>query len=479
MSQLWTEKFAPKNLEEFIGNTDVVQKALLWSKEWNKGRIQKPLFFFGSTGSGKTALAYLLAKINSWGIFELNASDFRNKDSIERIAGAASMNSSFSGEKRLVLLDEIDGLSAVDRGGSAAITKILKEAQNPVILTANEIYSDKKLLPIRTNSTLIQFKKINYLSMAKRLKEICIQEGIEFEEEAIETLAKNSSGDMRSALIDLQTLGLNKKISLDDVNFLGYRERQEDVFKVLRKIFTADSFAEARNARFSSNADSNLLMKWIEENIPRQFSSSTEICSAFDSLSKADIFNGRIRRRQNYGFLRYSSELMTTGVSLAKEKPNKNFVMYQFPKVLRLLSSSKSQRELKHSLALKLSKEIRSSSREILSADIPFVKQAFSDKEFAVDFTARFDLTDKEAAFLLDTKPETKKVKSLIEQAKIKKKSMFSGRKPLSGITSSLLSQIESGSEEKQFSGKTASKEKPEQKTEKEEKQSTLGIYFS
>jgi hypothetical protein len=46
MAELWTEKFFPQNLEEFIGNTDAVQKALLWSKEWNKGRIEKTLFFF-------------------------------------------------------------------------------------------------------------------------------------------------------------------------------------------------------------------------------------------------------------------------------------------------------------------------------------------------------------------------------------------------------------------------------------------------
>ncbi len=154
---LWTEKFNPRNLEEFIGNTDVVQKSLLWSKEWIKGTKQKPLLFFGQTGAGKTALAYLLAKINSWDIFELNASDFRNKDAVEKVVAGAAMNSSFSGEKRLILLDEIDALTANDRGGAAAINKVIKESQNPVILTANEIYSDKKLVGIRASCSLMQF----------------------------------------------------------------------------------------------------------------------------------------------------------------------------------------------------------------------------------------------------------------------------------------------------------------------------------
>ncbi len=463
---LWTEKFNPKNLEEFIGNTDLVQKALVWSKEWNSGKIQKPLLFFGQTGSGKTTLAYLLAKINSWSVFELNASDFRNKDSIEKIAGSAAMNSSFTGEKRLILFDEIDALSSADRGGGTAINKILKESQNPVILTANKVYGEKKLMTIRNNCALMKFKKINYLSMSKRLKELCVTEGIEVEEEAIELLAKNSAGDMRSALIDLHTLALTKKVSLKDIESLGYREKQEDVFKVLRKIFTAETFSEARNARFSADIDSDLLMKWIEENIPRQFSDINEIANAFEKLSKADVFNGRIRRRQHYGFLRYSSELMSTGVSMSKEKPNRNFIMYQFPVFISRLNRNSSLRETKKSIASKMSNEIHSSTKEIIASDLPFIKQCFSNKDFAVRFSAKFELTEKEIAFLLNTKPETKKVKVIFDEAKTIN---FFGaaRKPLEGINGS-------------FFEKTKEKQS-EEKTEevKQETQSSLKNYFS
>jgi replication factor C large subunit len=463
---LWTEQFFPKSLAEFIGNSDLVQKAVLWSKEWNKGRKQKPLLFFGQTGAGKTALVYLLARINSWDVFELNASDFRNKETIEKIVSAAAMNASFSGEKRVILLDEIDGLTSQDRGAIKAISKVLKETQNPIILTANDIYSDKKLLPLRNYCILMQFKKINYLSMAKRLKEICNEEKIEFEDEAIELLSKNSAGDMRSALLDLQTLALNKKISLEDVSSLSYREKQEDIFKVLRKIFTADTFNEARNARFSVDVDSEMLMKWIEENIPRQFTDVNEINSAFNELSKADVFNGRIRKRQHYGFLRYSSDLMSVGVSLSKEKPNKSFVMYQFPKILSKLSKSFSQRELKKAIALKLKRGIHSSSKEILSEDIPFIKQVFSkNREFAVSFASFFDLDENEIAFFLDSKPETKKVLSIFGEAKTKTKERVVGRKPLSALNESFLERIEP--EEKQ------------KETKREERQSSLSHYFS
>ncbi|GAI92250.1 unnamed protein product, partial [marine sediment metagenome] len=157
--QLFPEKYFPKDFHEFIGNPEVVGRVNQWAQLWQQGKKQKPLLLYGSTGTGKTCLALLVAKQFNWQVFELNASDFRTKDSIERLAGAAAQGASFSNSFRLVLLDEVDGLQAVDRGGAGAIVKILKEAQNPVILTANNIYGDQKLAPIRQACDLVQFRR--------------------------------------------------------------------------------------------------------------------------------------------------------------------------------------------------------------------------------------------------------------------------------------------------------------------------------
>ena len=46
-----------------------------------------------------------------------------------------------------------------DRGGASAIASIVKESNNPVILTANDLYGDKKLIPFRTICELKEFKK--------------------------------------------------------------------------------------------------------------------------------------------------------------------------------------------------------------------------------------------------------------------------------------------------------------------------------
>ena len=416
MSEMWTETFFPKSLEEFIGNVEIVKEAELWAKNWSAGKSAKPLLLYGQSGAGKTALAHLTATLNDWDLFELNASDFRSKEIIDRIAGAAALNSSFSGKKRLVLLDEVDGLQSRDRGGAGAIISILRDTKNPVILTANNIYADKKLAPIRAICKTLEFKKINYLSIAKRLREILSMQNVEFEEEAVKELAKNCSGDFRSALIDLQALSMSGKISSESVKNFGERMRLEKIFKVMVKIFKGTEMAEIRKTVFASDVSKDLLLRWIEENIPRQYSGN-DVASAFEVFSRADRFNGRIMRRQYYGFLRYSTDLMTSGVAFAREKDYHSFIPFQFPTLLSKLARSRSTRELKRGIAEKIGKKTHSSIRKVMSSDFPFIKMNFEEKQRALELTAQFEFDEKEVAFLLNTTPKTKKVANLIEEA--------------------------------------------------------------
>lgn len=415
-SMLWTQKYFPKDWSEFVGNGQAVKKVQLWAQQWSNGKKQKPLLLYGSPGNGKTTLAILTTKMFDWSLFELNASDFRTKETIERFAGAASQGASFSGKPRLILLDEVDGLQAADRGGAGAISKILRESQNPVILTANDVYGNQKLAPIRAQSELVQLKKINYLSIAKRLREICELEGIEFEKEAIEALARNSAGDFRSVLLDLQTLSLSGKISRKDLEVLGGRERGENIFSTLRTLFRAKTFKDAREARFKSELDDDLLVRWVEENIPREFD-SRDTARAFDYFSRGDIFEGRILNRQHYGFRRYSYELMTTCALLSREKDYHGWTQYQFPQLLKKLSASRSIRQTKLSIAKKIGKKINSSARAVMKYEFPLIKEMFSDKNKAAELTAQFQFNEKEIAFLMNTTPETKKVQKVLEQA--------------------------------------------------------------
>jgi replication factor C large subunit len=419
MSDLFTETYNPQSFEEFVGQGQAVQTVKKWAEDWVAGKAGKPLLLHGPPGTGKTCLAILTAKLSGWGVFELNASNLRNKEVIEKIVAAAAFNSSFSGGKRLILLDEIDGLQRKDRGGNTAILNVIKRSQNPVILTANKIYSrDRKLDAIKAYCEELKFTKIMFPSIAKRLRDVCETEGIDYDLEVLKSLAQNSSGDLRAALLDLQSLSYDKKITLDDLATGGYREREEDIFKIMEKVFKSRDLGEIRRAKAASEVDNNLLKGWVEENIPRIYKKGMDTEHAFRKLSKADVFDGRIMRRQHWKFLRYSSELMTSGVALSKENDYHGWLQVQFPGLLRKLSASKSSRGLKKGLASKMSKPIHTSPRQIIKSDLPYLKMMLENKEFAPEMVAKFDWDEKEVAFLLNTKPERKKVKTLVEQAK-------------------------------------------------------------
>ncbi|MFH0714930.1 MAG: replication factor C large subunit [Candidatus Diapherotrites archaeon] len=415
--QLWTEKYFPQSLEGFVGNSEIVRQAHLWALQWQKGEKQKPLLFFGPTGIGKTALAFLLAKELKWSLFELNASDSRSKDVIEKVAGGAAFNASFSGQKRLVLLDEIDGLQGrEDKGGAAAVLDVLKQAQNPVILTANDVYGDKKLASIRGFCQKMEFRRPSFPSIAKFLREICEKENIDYDQESLTLLAKNASGDIRSSLLDLQTIcEHSKKITLQDVKELGFRERQERIFEVLNSIFKAKTVEEARTARFSSDLSDDMLLRWIEENIPRAFKTPEEQMRAFEQLSRADIFLGRIFKRQHYGFLKYAGDLSTAGVALSGEAHG--FLQLQFPQILSQLSASSSLRLQKSEIAEKMQSKMFASKRELVK-DFPYWKTMLEKEEFAVNFAAAFDWNEDDLGFLLEAKSDSKKVKVILEKAK-------------------------------------------------------------
>lgn len=410
---LFTDKYVPKSFLEFIGNVEIVDRVIAWAESWKAGVSQKPILIFGNPGTGKTALAILVAKEMNWQLFEMNASDLRDKESIEKIAGAATLNSSLFGSKRLILLDEIDAMQSQDRGGSSAVLSILKEANNPIILTANDAF-DKKLVSIRANCEVLEFKKINYLSIAKKLREICALENIEFDDEAIKELARNCGGDFRSALLDTQSL--SPKITMDNVKSLSFRERKEKIFPVMAKIFKGKNIKEIKEAVDSVDVSLDLLSLWVEENIPRQFD-SIDAASAFEVLSKADIFNGRIMNRQHWGFLKYSIFLSTCGVGLSRRKDYNFFQPMAFPSLLSSLSKSSSVRETRKGIASKVGEKLHCSRNQVLQ-DFYYFSLLFNQEKYSVPFSYSFGFEEKEIAFLLGLKEKDKVVLDIAKQAK-------------------------------------------------------------
>lgn len=409
----WLVKYFPSSVEEFVGNVEAINFVVQWAKKWSGNEEMPPLLLWGPSGCGKTALAYFVARKFNWQIIELSGSDVRTKDAVLRSLGAASVSSSFFGSKRLVLIDEVDSLGKADKGGLQAINEIIKFSKNPVVLTANDIFSNKSISQLRFSCKAIEFKKINYLSIAKRLREILSFEGIDFDDDAVVELAKSSNGDMRSALLDLQSIAFSGRLSKESLAVFSGREHSVKVFEVLKQVFKKSSFDEARSARLNSDLSPEMLVNWIDENIPRQYKDVDDCANAFNILSRSDLFAGRIYRRQHWGFLSFSQELACEGVALAKKKVYSDFVVYQFPSLLAFLSKTSPLRSLKKALGKKAGAKLHCSSKAFIRSHLPYFSLMFRVKSLAVSLSAYFGLDEEEISLLTGAKPDSRLVREI------------------------------------------------------------------
>ena len=78
----WTEKYRPIYFTDIKGQEQAVEKIKDFLQKSEKRK--KAVILHGPPGTGKTALAYVIANETKSEIFELNASDFRNKKIFRR-----------------------------------------------------------------------------------------------------------------------------------------------------------------------------------------------------------------------------------------------------------------------------------------------------------------------------------------------------------------------------------------------------------
>lgn len=418
MYDVWTVKYKPKTLAEIVGNAESIEKLVEWIKTWSKGIPKKrAVFIHGPPGVGKTAVVEALAHDLGMELVEKNASDYRTAEAVERFAGLASQYGTLFGGRRLILLDELDGITGTaDKGGVATITEIVKKAQCPIMLIANDIY-DPRFATLRTHCLLIEFKKPTVLQVVKRLKEVCQREGIEVDEETLKFVAERSGRDVRSALNDLQALAQGRKsLKYDDVSWLAERDRKEVIFNVLRTVFYSKNALEAKRAVDSADVNPDMLFQWIYENVPHQLNDSHDLATAMDSLSLADVYRGRLQRSQDWSLLRYVLDFMTAGVAMARERSKLGgWVPYKFPEKLRLLSMSRGERAMKTQIGMKIRKKCHVSAVTAVKEFLPYLRIIFeNNKKMAEGLADWLDLDTEMIGYLSG---EKKKEEAETEEA--------------------------------------------------------------
>lgn len=410
--QPWTEKYRPRAIDEVIGNPDAKKTFVAWLNKWLAGRPEKKAaLLYGPPGCGKTSLVHAAANQLGLELIEANASDVRTSEALKRRVLRAATEGSLLGVRgKIVLLDEVDGISPQDTGGLETILEIIQASRYPVVLTANDPW-DPRLRDLRNICELIEFRRLGLREVSSALSEICKREGIECDPAVIRELASNSEGDLRAAINDLQSIALGKrKVTLEDLEVLGYRAKQENMFEIVRNVLVAKRPEAARLVLSIPSLEYEMLIQWLNENIPYQYSPSlVAIADAYDALSKADIILSRIKRKQAWTLLPYALDMMTVGVASARERPPFKFVKYSFPQKLRLLSASKEVREERNRIAKAVGTVCHVSTRKALLEMLPYIKFIYENNPLKGRLILEGLGVSEEAfckAFGIEVKPE-------------------------------------------------------------------------
>lgn len=418
MYAAWTVKHKPKSLDEIVGNKEAIQTFVEWIKSWDKGTPKKrAAFIFGPPGVGKTVTVEALAADFKMELVEKNASDYRTEEAINRFAGLASQYGSLFGGKRLILLDELDGLTGTaDKGGVKAITDIVKVAQCPIVLIANNAY-DPRFANLRNYCLLIEFKKPPASEVIKHLKRICLSEGIQADDDALKFIAQRSGGDVRSAVNDLQALAQGKKrLTYEDVSWLGYRDRQDTIFNVLRMIIYARTCNSAKQAVDMADVDIDMLFEWIYENVPVHLTDPHDLARAMDALSMADVYRGRIRSTQDWSLTRYVIDYMAAGVAMARQNTKTHgFVPFKFPMRIQMLSRSKAERAIQLSIGQKIKRRCHISANRASKEILPYLKIIFRNNvDMAAGLAKWLDLDMEMIEYLAEDKKKADSIAKLV-----------------------------------------------------------------
>lgn len=373
MAEPWISKYRPRNVSDIIGQKPALMEVLKFLRDFPNTR-KKALLLFGSPGVGKTAIAHAIASEFDYELVELNASDFRNREAVENILGNAARQASLFGNKKIILVDEIDGISGQqDRGGVLAVTNIIKETKFPILITANDAY-EEKLKTLRNYCQLVELKSISSGEIARKLENLCQKESIEYQELALQKLAMLAEGDLRAAVNDLQTIAENRKcISESDIKLWG-RETEENIFSLLKYIFKSyDSDAMLRISD-NVNEDISRLILWLDQNVTAEYSKPCEFAFAYNNLAEADRFLSRIMRWQHWRFLIYARILSLVGVQHAKTDVNRSFISHRRPELLLKLFIRAAKRRKLKSFVGQMGGKLHASVKDLEQSFWPYFK---------------------------------------------------------------------------------------------------------
>ena len=231
MHQLWTEKYRPSTVDDYVWR-DEDQKAQV--KKWVEEKSIPHILLSGSPGVGKTTLAKILIEsigVEKYDVLEANGSKEGRK--IEWVDKLINFCQTVPfGPFKVVLIDEADYLNP--HSVQPALRNLMEQYSESVrfILTCN--YPNKIIPALHSRSQGFHVEKIDHTEFTARCATILVSEGVDFDLDTLDVYVTAAYPDLRKCINNLQMSSVGGKLSNPkeaSANTLDYRIKMVELFK--------------------------------------------------------------------------------------------------------------------------------------------------------------------------------------------------------------------------------------------------------
>jgi len=231
MKKLWTEKYRPKTVSEYVFRDSSQRKQV---ETWIKDQSIPHLLLSGSAGIGKTTLAKMLIHelgIEEYDVLEINASRTNGVEEVRALITNFVSMIPF-GPFKVVLLDEADYLTP---NAQAALRGVMEEyhATARFMLTCN--YPNKILPAIHSRCQGFHVEKIDHIEFTARVATILVEENVEFDLETLDKYVQVTYPDLRKCINLVQQNVHDSKLDTPNNGDAGESDWKFDVIELFKK----------------------------------------------------------------------------------------------------------------------------------------------------------------------------------------------------------------------------------------------------